>query len=271
MDLTDPTAGALGRGAHHGDSLADAVAWCGDPAALDAILPLVAHTDPAVRRAVAGTLPRLTRAPRPSDVVAALLTLTADADPDVRDTACHSLGLRVSEVDTPEVRDALAARLYDSHRETACEALLGLARRHDPRVLPVLRHRLSGDDVRLTELMAAGATGDPSLHVLVRAQLTGWPNEVVPKVCAALRLTDPDGVGEDLLDGLAAWYALPGGRRLADRYWWSVALNVLEQAPHRTEELAEAVHGRIAGDGAAVARFLASTLGRAAAARGWRP
>jgi hypothetical protein len=271
VDLVDLTGNAL----EFCDDLADAVAWCAEPAALATVLSLVDHPDPAVRRAVAQVLPRLTGRPRPAGVVPALITLSDDSTADVRDCACHALGTRLSEVDTPLLRDALAARLSDPHRDTRGEALVGLARRHDPRVLPVLRDCLAGDDVWLIEMTAAGAIGDPSLHELVRGQLSGWRGDVVPKVCATLRLTDPDGVGDDLIDGLAEWYAGPVTRRIADRYWWSVALNLLEQAGYRSVELAEAVLRRMRAtaraDRAAVERLCGSMLGRTAAAHGWTP
>jgi len=254
VDLIDLTGNAL----EFCDDLASAVAWCTDPAAIDAIRSLVDHPEPAVRRSVAQALPRLAR--QPESVVDALVVLSRDPAADVRDSACHALAARLSDVDTPALRDALAARLRDPHRETGCEALLGLARRQDPRVRAELRTRLAGDDVWLAELMAAGALGDPTLHPLVRANLTGWPADLVPKVCATLRLTDPDGVGTDLLDGLARWYAGTD----PDRYWWSVALHLLEQAPHRAVELADLVAARL--DDAGYDRLLGSALAREAAA-----
>ncbi|MDT5034886.1 MAG: hypothetical protein QOE03_71 [Micromonosporaceae bacterium] len=269
MDLIDLAGNAL----EFCDDLADAVAWCTEPAALATVLSLVDHPEPAVRRAVAQVAARLTVAPRPAEVVRTLIVLSADPDPDVRDSACYALGSRLSEVDTDALRDALAARLHDTHRETRGEALLGLARRHDARVLPVLRRYLLGANVWLIELVAAGATGDPSLHPLVRAQLTGWHDDVVPKVCATLRLTDPEGLGDDLVEGLAEWYAGPVTRRITDRYWWSVALNVLEQAEYRSVELAAAVRRRMDGaagaDSASVDRLRASMLGRVATSHGW--
>ena len=250
------------------NDLSNAVAWCAEYAALPAVLALVAHHDADVRRAVAQALPRLSGPPRPPAVVAALVALTADPVAEVRDWACYALGTRLSEVDSPVLRDALAARLDDSDPHTRCEALFGLARRCDPRALDAVRDRLSGEDVRLTEVQAAGALGDPSLHVLVRAHLAGWGPEAVPKVCAALRLTDPDGVGDDLLDGLAEWYA-SGTAAGGDRYWWSVALNLLDQAEHRAVEIAEAVRQRLAGDADATARLMASRLAAIAGAHGW--
>jgi HEAT repeat protein len=252
--------------------LADAVAWCAEVSALPAMLLLVAHPDTAVRRSVAQALPRLAGVPRPGAVVAALITLSRDPVAEVRDWACYALGTRLSDVDSQPVRDALAARLADADPHVCCEALLGLARRRDPRALPAVRGRLAGEHVRLSEILAAGALGDPSLHVLVRAHLAGWGPEAVPRVCAALRLTDPDGVGDDLLDGLAEWYAdRADGVALADRYWWSIALNLLEQAEHRAVEIAEAVHGRLRHNPDATARLLASKLAAIASAHGWLP
>ena len=251
--------------------LADAVAWCAEATALPVVLSLVGHDDTAVRRSVAQALPRLAGSPRPRAVVTALVTLSTDSVAEVRDWACYGLGTRLSDVDTNLVRDALAARLADPDPHVRCEALLGLARRRDPRALPAVRARLMGDQVRLAEIQAAGALGDPSLHVLVRAQLAGWGSEAVPRVCAALRLTDPDGVGDDLLDGLAEWYADRADGSAGDRFWWSIALNLLELAEHRAVEIAEAVRQRLGHNPSATARLLASKLAAIATAYGWRP
>jgi hypothetical protein len=52
---------------------------------------------------------------------------------------------RRRDEDTDAIRDALAARVDDPDGDTSGEALLGLARRHDPRALPVLLARLDDD------------------------------------------------------------------------------------------------------------------------------
>jgi murein L,D-transpeptidase YcbB/YkuD len=61
----------------------------------------------------------------------------------------------------------LLDRLDDPHDDTRCEALLGLARRHDPRALPALRARLAVTD----PLLAAAPPEDPAVYdpVLVSA------------------------------------------------------------------------------------------------------
>ena len=250
--------------------LADAVAWCYDDAALPVLLTLAAHDEAGVRRAVAQALPSVLGEADPVDAVRALIQLSRDPDDDVRDWACFALGTQLSEVDNRALRDALAARLGDPHDDTRCEALLGLARRRDERALPVLLDRLARDNVYSLEIDAAGALGHPSLHWMVRGHLSGWDDDVVARVCAALRLTDPDGVGNDLLDGLADWY-----RRGAphandeDRYWWSVTLQVLEHAEYRAPEIAEAVRQRLSGQPKATCLMLGSRLAQLAGDHGW--
>ncbi|MEV8512385.1 HEAT repeat domain-containing protein [Dactylosporangium sp. NPDC051484] len=250
--------------------LADAVAWCYDDEALPLLLPLARHPDAGVRRAVAQALPSVLGDTEPGDTVRALVMLSADADEDVRDWACFALGTQLSEVDDPVVRDALAARLEDPHDDTRCEALLGLARRRDSRVLPVLHERLSRDNVYSLEIDAAGALGHASLHTLVRGHLSGWDDDVVARVCAALRLTDPDGVGDDLLDGLAEWFRAGAPHATdEDRYWWSVTLQLLEHAEYRAQEIAEQVHHRLLGLEPATTLMLGSRLSQLAGDHGW--
>lgn len=274
VDESEPTAATIAALLAEPDTspaeLADAVAWCYDDAALPLLLPLARHADPGVRRAVAQALPSVLGDAEPGDTVRALLALSGDADDDVRDWACFALGTQLSEVDEPAVRDALAARLDDPHDDTRCEALLGLARRRDQRALPVLRERLSRENVYSLEIDAAGALGHSSLHTLVRGHLSGWDDDVVGRVCAALRLTDPDGVGDDLLDGLADWFraGAPHATDL-DRYWWSVALQLFEHAEYRAPEIAEQVHHRLRGCEPATSLMLGSRLAQLAGEHDW--
>ena len=251
--------------------LADVVAWCYDEAALPLLLSLAGHEDARVRRAVAQALPSVLGDADPDASVAALVVLSTDPDDDVRDWGCFALGTQLSEVDSPLLRDALAARLTDPHDDTRCEALLGLARRRDERALPVLRERLAMENVFSLEIDAAGALGHPSLHTMVRGHLAGWDDDVAARVCAALRLTDPDGVGDDLLDGLTDWY-LAGAPHAtdADRYWWSVTLQVLEHAEYRAPEIADAVLARLADREQAAKLMLRSRLAQLAGDHGWR-
>jgi HEAT repeats len=250
--------------------LAEAVAWCYDDAALPFVMPLARHEDPRVRRAVAQAIPGVLGDADPAEAVAVLIELTDDSDDDVRDWACFALGTQLSELDEAPVRDALAARLADPYDDARCEALLGLARRRDKRALPVLNARLSGERVFSLEIDAAGALGEPSLHTLVRGHLSGWEDDVVARVCAALRLTDPDGVGEDLLDGLADWYRAGAPHASDDdRYWWTITLQLFEHAEYRAPEIAESVRRRLAGHLAGTRLLLCSRLAQLAGDHGW--
>ena len=64
----------------------------------------------------------------------ALVELTTDPEPGIRDWATFALGT-LSPEDTPTLRDALAARLDDSDDSTRIEAVHGLALRGDTRAL----------------------------------------------------------------------------------------------------------------------------------------
>ena len=94
--------------------------------------------------------------------IEALIELTRDPEAHVREWATFALGTQV-EVDTPDLRDALMERVADNDDDTRCEALVGLARRGDRRVLPALQSSLSSDSVCSMEVEAAALIGDPLL------------------------------------------------------------------------------------------------------------
>lgn len=159
-------------------SLVDALGSAEDPAWVPELSSHAADPYPPVRVAVAGSLPLMfTGGPLDDAAVATLIALTTDDDPDVRDWATTALG-SLSDSDTPEIREALVARLDDPGADTAFEAALGLARRGDARVRDVLVRRLSADDqgVYLLDLEAAAALADPVLlpHLLrLQVEWTG--------------------------------------------------------------------------------------------------
>ncbi|MBE7195403.1 MAG: HEAT repeat domain-containing protein [Gordonia polyisoprenivorans] len=133
---------------------------------------------PGVRVAVAASLPLMfAGAPPDDDTIRTLIVLTSDADPDVRDWATMSLGVQ-TDLDTPEIREALAARLTDEG-DTAFEACVGLARRGDVRALGRVERRLVDPEspVSLLDLEAAVALADPALTPLL-TRLTGeWSGD----------------------------------------------------------------------------------------------
>ncbi|MFN8077589.1 MAG: HEAT repeat domain-containing protein [Kineosporiaceae bacterium] len=224
------------------------------PEDVDAVLALVGHEDAGIRRAVASTLPLLSQGDPPTQaMVGACITLSADPDDSVRDWACCALGRQWHEVDTPELRDALAARLDDEHVDTRCEALVGLALRRDERALPRVVEALSRDteEVWSMELAAAGALGDPRLHELVREHRDGWDDEDAERTAeAALRLTSPEGPGQDVVDGVAELYRLRAhGLDEGDAVTaWHLMDSLLDLAPHRAPEFLDLVLAKLDGD-----------------------
>jgi methionyl-tRNA formyltransferase len=75
----------------------------------------------------------------------ALIRLSVDPEPRVRDWATFALGT-LAEDDSPELRDALAARLGDEDADTRLEAVHGLALRQDDRAAGPARELLARSD-----------------------------------------------------------------------------------------------------------------------------
>ena len=111
-------------------TIASAFGNLGPRYGLETLLKLRRHADPRVREGAAEAL-----AGRDEErVFDALVELTADPEPGIRDWATFALGT-LSPQDTPALRDALAARLDDSDDDTRIEAVHGLALRGDARAL----------------------------------------------------------------------------------------------------------------------------------------
>jgi methionyl-tRNA formyltransferase len=111
----------------------------GEPWGLDRLLALRGHPVAAVRDGVVTALGGRAD-PR---ALAALIELSSDADAKVRDWATFALGT-LAPADTPQLREALAARLDDSDAETRIEAVYGLALRGDPRAVETALSLLAG-------------------------------------------------------------------------------------------------------------------------------
>ena len=92
----------------------------------------------------------------------ALIKLSGDSEPEVRDWATFGLGTLSSD-DGPDVRAALLARAEDPYHTTRAEALFGLAVRRDPRAVPHLIRALESPTVVGLELDAAAEARDPRL------------------------------------------------------------------------------------------------------------
>jgi HEAT repeat protein len=119
------------------DAVCIALGHIHDPATVPALARLKAHPSAKVRYAVAvglaGFEDRL--------AITTLIELSRDEDELVRDWATFGLGTQI-DVDTPEVRAALLARVSDEDEVTRGEALVGLARRKDQRVVEPLIEEL---------------------------------------------------------------------------------------------------------------------------------
>jgi HEAT repeat protein len=123
------------------EALASALGHHHDERAIGPLLGLKDHPDADVRFAVVCALSGYDD----DRAIAVLIELSRDPDADVRDWATFGLGSQI-DLDTPGIRDALAARLTDSDDDTRGEALVGLAKRRDPRVIEPLLRELADPD-----------------------------------------------------------------------------------------------------------------------------
>ncbi|GAA1256953.1 hypothetical protein GCM10009665_54190 [Kitasatospora nipponensis] len=178
-------------------ALARAIERTYDPRAVPVLIALAGHRDAEVREVVAGSFAGvLTGRPDGPDIHT-LLALTRDTDPQVRNWATFTLGFQ-AEVDSPAIRAALWERTTDEFADAREEGIRGLARRHDPRAVPLLVELLDDPD---------GAV----LLTFDAARIMG-----VPELLPALLAYDPDGTGVT-----AAVHACDPQRRglLASRAW----------------------------------------------------
>jgi methionyl-tRNA formyltransferase len=159
--------------------IAEAFGHLGEPWGLSWLLRLRRHPDAGVRDGVVSALAGRTN-PLATD---ALIELSADPDPAIRDWATFALGALAPQ-DSPALREALAARLEDPDPEARIEAVHGLALREDARAvesaLALLaagepggslwtRHALEEAAIRL-----AAMTGDPRFAPYLPALDDGW-------------------------------------------------------------------------------------------------
>ncbi len=140
-----------------------------DAEAVPLVVEFSTHTDPDVRHAV---VLALTGHETPV-ATECLISLSMDLDANVRDWATFALGTLI-ELDTPAIRDALADRLSDSDDDTRGEALVGLARRKDERVIDALKKELSSDSVGALAVEAAEMIASNDLVPHLVALRTWW-------------------------------------------------------------------------------------------------
>jgi len=160
LALSESDARPLGSAIH-------ALGHIANPLAIPLLTMHQNHPDPDVRFAVACALGNF-----PDNPVAAtvLIELTRDVDDDVRNWAMFAIGT-LSRLDSPELRDALLAGLSDPYEDVREEAIAGLARVKDKRVLPPLLSAL--EDPHVGENIV-----DAARHMLgIGDNATGWVAE----------------------------------------------------------------------------------------------
>ncbi|MFF4079424.1 HEAT repeat domain-containing protein [Streptomyces sp. NPDC001777] len=134
-----------------------------DPRAVPVLVRLSGHEDADLRRQVASELTFVNSGLPDGPDVRALIRLTRDRDPEVRNWAAFTLGFQLDQ-DTTAIRDALWECTTDEHGEVREEGARGLARRHDPRAVPLIARLLESDDgSHVFTLDAAEILGVPEL------------------------------------------------------------------------------------------------------------
>ncbi|MGW2180954.1 HEAT repeat domain-containing protein [Streptomyces sp. NPDC001732] len=157
-----------------------------DPRAVPVLVRLSGHEDAALRRQVASEFTFIDSGLPDGPDVRALIRLTRDQDPEVRNWAAFTLGFQL-EQDTTAIRDALWRCTTDECGEVREEGARGLARRHDPRAVPLIAHLLDCDDgSHVFTLDAAAILGAPEL---LPALATHEPDP--PETDRAIAACDP--------------------------------------------------------------------------------
>lgn len=134
-----------------------------DPRAVPVLVRLSGHEDTDLRRQVASEITFVNSGLPDGPDVQALIRLTQDQDPEVRNWAAFTLGFQL-EQDTTAIRDALWKCTTDECGEVREEGARGLARRHDPRAVPLIARLLDSDDgSQVFTLDAAAILGVPEL------------------------------------------------------------------------------------------------------------
>ncbi len=126
-----------------------------DKSGLDLIIEKKGHENEDVRFGVVYAL--LGRSDRVS--ISALVELSTDRDNHVRDWATFGLGSQI-DVNNKAIREALWNRVSDSDLNTKSEGIVGLAKRHDKRIRPVLLEQLNDEAPRSMIFEAAAEFGD---------------------------------------------------------------------------------------------------------------
>lgn len=141
-----------------------ALGWLDDPRSIPLVLPLRTHSDMEVRHGVRHAL----EGHDVPEAIEGLIELSRDPEPIVRDWATFSLAQQI-DTDTSAIREALYERLTDPDEDTRAEAMMGLCRRKDPRVIPALIEALNSGEFTGLMLETAAEVADPRLCAALQA------------------------------------------------------------------------------------------------------
>ncbi len=154
------------------NSIAVALGHRKDPRAIAPLIRLKNHPHEDVRFGVVyGLLGH-----EDERAIATLRELSTDEASEVRDWATFGLGSMI-ETDTPEIREALLARLTDEDTDTRGEAMVGLAKRHDERVIEPLIAQIQQDFFGTWLAEAAEELADPRLYAALVHARDHWTGE----------------------------------------------------------------------------------------------
>jgi HEAT repeat protein len=153
-------------------SIGSALGFRADPRAIEPLTHFKNHSESRVRFGVVSGM----RGHEEELAIQTLIELSTDPDTDVRDWATFGLGSQI-ETDTPAIREVLFARLTDEDEETRSEAMVGLARRHDPRMVEPLLAKLKEGWYDRNLFEAAEKIGDPCLYPYLLQLQEEWEDE----------------------------------------------------------------------------------------------
>lgn len=104
--------------------------------------------------------------------IVTLIDWSRDPDSEVRSWATGALAARND--DSENIRSALLSRVNDIDFDTKSEAMVGLARRRDMRVLPYVRQALADERVGELFIEAAGYLADADLIAPLENLRSWW-------------------------------------------------------------------------------------------------
>lgn len=246
--------------------LATALGFARHRLGLPALVGLSTHPDSDVRQQAAQALPSCAEGADGVLLSATLLALMADPDDDVRDWATFGLGT-LTDFDGPAVREGLVICMGDENLEVRDEALLGLARRRDPRLVAFLVARLEEESVGMLAVEAATYARDDRLFATLQ-ELTTWWDVDSDLLAEALSACDPAQQARDLADQQAFLVAIepylqarPGVRvaLVCERFELDVSLSVHDSRGSATYSLPNLLH-RAGGDIASAVQAVVANL-----------